>query len=480
MSSPIAPIVALLVTVPSSALAGQSDADCKPDTAARRSVLLTELKKAQHDALRFDAPAVAVVAASSCGVEVLPRCRLAADAPFAPAALAESTVAISAPERLRAALPTASGDLKHNLASLKGGEVRTLSMGRRALSRPLVFAAELAGECAGATHVVSQLVYGAVEIRGPAPDRFVFDGTGDVDACVAARPGGRTPPADCAEPVGATLTRLAPNVLVAPDAHDPKACKADDPVGCTTACALGNASGCTSLARQIEKASGQVAGAAKSTTGAAEVAGEAGKFGLDTRPVKPVAAAAAHVQATAEGAGARAAASLYAAACLSGQNLACNNLGVLSERGLGGPPDPGLAAALYEAACLGGLVRACNNLGTLIRDGNGRVANPVESLALFHAACADGEPMACANLGQQQLTGLGVPADAAAALESFRKSCEAGEPLGCRSLLFAARTANRVQDAAAALQKACKSGVPGACAAAEQVPGPSPAAGETK
>jgi TPR repeat protein len=474
-------MVSLALMVPSLAKAAAgADADCKPDSAARRSVILTELTKAQHDALRFDAPSVAVAAVSTCGVELLSGCRLATRVAFEATPPTESTAAITAADRLRAALPTASADLKHNLAALKGGEVRTLSVGRRVLSRPLVFATEVVGECRGATHLVSQIVYGAVEIRGPAPDRFIFDGTGDPDACAAAKAGAKAPPGDCGEPVAATLTRLAPDVLVAPNAHDAKACKADDPVACTTACALGNASGCTSLARQIEKASAQVESAAGNVESAAEVAATAKKLGVGAAPPSAVVAGAKTLQAASASAGPQAAAALYAAACLAGQNLACNNLGVLSERGIGGPPDPGQAATLYEAACLGGLVRACNNLGTLLRAGKGRPANPVESLALFRAACADGEPMACANLGQQQLAGLGVPPDAVAAVESFRQSCEAGESLGCRNLIFAAKTANRVADAAAALEKACKSGVPGACAAVEQLPGSTPPKGDNQ
>lgn len=443
---PVVTGLAVVTAWASAHAASKADADCKPDTAARRSVILTELTRAQHDALRFDAPAMIAAAATTCGVELLPGCRLATRVAFEVEAPASSAVGITSPERLRGALPTASGDLKHNLASLKGGEVRTVAVGRRALAQPLVFAHEIVGECRGATHLISQVVYGAVEIRGQAPDRFIFDGTGDPETCAGAKAGAKTPPADCGEPVAATLTRLAPGVLVAPNAHDPKACKADDPVGCTTACALGNASACTSLARQLEKASAQ----------------------------------GGSIHSAADHAGPQAAAALYAAACLAGQSLACNNLGVLREQGSGGPPDPGQAALLYEAACIGGLVRACNNLGTLLRDGRGRPANPVESLALFHAACADGEAMACANLGQSQLAGVGVPPDAVAALESFRKSCEAGESLGCRNLIFAAKAANRVQDGAAALEKACKSGVPSACTAAGLVPGVSSPKGDAQ
>lgn len=447
LTAPAAALALAGLAVPAVGLAAPSaDPHCTPDPAARRSVVLTALSGATHDALRFDATVLVAAAVTSCGVEVLPDCRLAVRVEFEREAPAESTLRITSAEKLREAVPTASGDLLHNLGKVEGGEVRTLAVGRRALSRPLVFAQEVVGDCQRATHLVSHVVYGAVEVRGPAPTRDIYDGSGDPEACGTTGPEVTSPPAGCNEPVAATLTRLAPKVLLAPHAHDASACKPEDTVACATACAMGNASGCTSFARQLEKASALA---------------EATESVPQTR-------------------GPQAASALYASACLAGQNLACNNLGVMRERGTGGPRDLGQAAMLYEAACTGGLVRACNNLGTLLRDGKGRPANPVESLALFNAACADGEPAACVNLGGQQLAGLGVPPDAVAAVESFRKSCEAGETLGCRNLLVAASVANRVQEATAALTKACEAGVQGACAAAGRVNEVSTPNGEVK
>ncbi len=470
------------LAMPGAVRAGPGDgAKCVPVDTVRRSAILTELPKSAAEALGFDATVMVAATVTTCGVEFLPGCRLAVRAAFEPSAPAESTLRVTSTETLREALPTASADLSHHLKALEGGEVRTVAVGRRVLPRPLVFASEVVGECRRATHIVSQVVYGAVEVHGPAPDHFVYDGVGERDACSTAGPDVKTPPEDCRAPVAATLTQLAPNVLVAPNAHDASACKADDPVGCTTACALGNASGCTSLARQLEKVSGQVASAAATASKSTEkFAADTEKQGVIVTPAPAVVAGAKATHTFAQDRGPEAAAALYGAACLAGENLACNNLGVLRERGTGGPPDPGQAATLYEAACVGGLLRACNNLGTLLRDGKGRPANPVESLALFRAACADGEPAACVNLGQQQLAGLGMPPDAVAALASFRKSCEAGETLGCRNLLVAAKVANRLPDAEAALGKACKSGVPGACTAIEQVPGLAPPKGDKK
>jgi hypothetical protein len=456
-TAPAAALGVAGLAVPVVGLAGSTaDALCTPDPAARRSVVLTALNGATHDALRFDATVMFAAAVTSCGVEVLPNCRLAVRVEFEGEAPTESTLRIISAQKLREAVPTASGDLLHNLGKVEGGEVRTLAVGRRTLSRPLVFAHEVVGDCKRATHLVSQVVYGAVEVRGPGPSRDIYDGSGDPEACGSPGPDGALPAADCREPVAATLTRLAPNVLVAPHAHDASACKPDDTVGCATACAVGNASACTSFARQLERASAQVASAAQ------------------------VAPAAQAVESAVGAKGPQVAAALYAASCLAGQNLACNNLGVMREQGTGGAQDRSQAAMLYDAACKGGLVRACNNLGTLMRDGKGRPANPVESLALFHGACADGEPAACVNLGQQQLAGLGMPPDAVAAMESFRKSCEAGESLGCRNLLVAAKVSNRLPEATAALVKACDTGAAGACAAAEELRGALPPQGDAK
>lgn len=457
--------------------------ECVPVEAVRRSMFLTELPEASAKALRFDAASMITAAVTTCGVEFLPECRLALGARYEPEARAESTMRIAKPEMIREALPTASADLLRHLDALRGGEIHTLAVGRRLLPRAIVFSSEVVGDCRRATHIVSQVAYGSAEVRGRAPDRFVFDGVGDADACASATPAQKQPPENCRAPFAVTLTRLAPSVLVAPNAHDASACKPDDPIGCTTSCALGNASGCTSLARQIEKASGRVVSAATTARKASEtvatVAAVAGVPPKDGETVAPaVVGAGKATQAIVRDKGSEAAAALYGAACLAGQNLACNNLGVLRERGTGGPPDPGQAATLYEAACRGGLLRACNNLGTLLREGKGRPVNRVESLALFKAACLEDEPAACVNLGQQQLSGLGMPPDPVAALESFRKSCESGETLGCRNLVVAAKVSGRFADASAALGKACKSGVPGACAAVESVRAMSPPAGD--
>lgn len=450
--------------------AAETGADCAPDASVRRSVILTEGGAAAFKELRFDGPGLVAVAVSQCGVEVLPQCRLPVRAPFEALAPTESAVTIEAPQRLREALPAAAPDLLRHADALMGGEVRSVAVGRRRSSRPLVFAAELVGDCRRATHLVTEIVYGAVEVRGPAPDRLVYDGNGDREACLEARADKPEPAPTCRTPVAMTMTRLAPNVLVAPNAHDPSACKEDDPVGCTTACALGNASGCTSLARQLEKAAGQVTSAAEGAASAVDGGGVGQKLGVEPSKAAAVAGAAKNARRAADAGGAGAAAALYGAACLAGQSLACNNLGVMREQGRGGAADPGEAALLYEAACLGGLVRACNNLGTLLREGKGRPVNRVESLALFRAACQDGEPAACVNLGQQQLAGLGVPPDAVAAVEAFRQGCESGETTGCEYLAQAASVAGRLPEAAAALKSACQKGVPGACAAAERLP----------
>ena len=174
--------------------APSADPHCTPDPAARRSVVLTALSGATHDALRFDATVLVAAAVTTRGVEVLPDCRLAVRVEFEGEAPAESTLRITSAEKLREAVPTASGDLLHNLGKVEGGEVRTLAVGRRALSRPLVFAQEVVGDCQRATHLVSQVVYGAVEVRGPAPTRDIYDGSGDPEACGTTGPEVTSPP----------------------------------------------------------------------------------------------------------------------------------------------------------------------------------------------------------------------------------------------------------------------------------------------
>lgn len=461
-------LICLCLSLLPAAAAGKERCEPRPDT--RRSVLLTALPPAAEKALRPEAAEMVAVADTSCGFEVLPTCRVAVRTPFVPEAIGSRELPIASPEKLLASLPTASRDLRRAGKALARGTIRMATIGRRSLARPVVFAAELVGDCEAATHVVSQLVYGALEVHGPPPDALIYDAAGDLPACGEPIVKGKGPPADCRSPVSATLTRVAPNVLVAPYDHDPDACKADDVVDCTQSCALGDASGCTSLAHWVEKTAEKVKSTAEKVdreTGA--FAAEAKEKGVTVTPAPGVQTGAKAAAKTAGQVGPEVASALYGAACLAGRNLACNNLGVMAERGRGMAPDPALAAVLYQAACDGGLPRACSNLGTLYRDGKGRKVSLPDSLRLFQKACTEGDPAACVNLGQQQLVGLGMPKNVAAALESFRRGCEAGESLGCKGLTTVAGLAEHRGKAEGALKLACEKGVQASCAVLERV-----------
>jgi TPR repeat protein len=50
---------------------------------------------------------------------------------------------------------------------------------------------------------------------------------------------------------------------------------------------------------------------------------------------------------------------LLEAACDAGVAVACSNLGVMYEIGLGVPKDEAHAASLYRRACNGGMAEAC-------------------------------------------------------------------------------------------------------------------------
>ena len=75
--------------------------------------------------------------------------------------------------------------------------------------------------------------------------------------------------------------------------------------------------------------------------------------------------------------------------------LACNNLGVLYEQGIGVAIDYVRARALYVQACEGGEPRGCHNLGVLATDGHGEPADPAAARAWFQRACDAGLTESC-------------------------------------------------------------------------------------
>jgi hypothetical protein len=111
------------------------------------------------------------------------------------------------------------------------------------------------------------------------------------------------------------------------------------------------------------------------------------------------------------------------AACRFDNAEACNNLGILWQKGDGGPVDPEKARAFYDRSCsLGGDGRGCGNLGALWFKGEGVPKDVVKARQLWDKACNLGHGTSCDNLGRAWLAGDGGPKDEVRARESWNKA----------------------------------------------------------
>jgi hypothetical protein len=82
---------------------------------------------------------------------------------------------------------------------------------------------------------------------------------------------------------------------------------------------------------------------------------------------------------------------LFEQGCNGGEMRACNNLGYLYARGLGGPQDARKARDAYRKACNQGILSSCASLGSLYQDaGDGDNARKY-----FQKACTGGVAEAC-------------------------------------------------------------------------------------
>jgi TPR repeat protein len=125
--------------------------------------------------------------------------------------------------------------------------------------------------------------------------------------------------------------------------------------------------------------------------------------------------------------------SLLRVACAKRDPLACTDLGVLHERGLGISANPTRAAALYTSACQDNVLEACLNLGTMTALGRGMSkADPVQAARLFAQVCDGGLAVGCANLAVLTSTGSGVPRDSSRAQVLYAKACALGDTIACR------------------------------------------------
>jgi len=85
---------------------------------------------------------------------------------------------------------------------------------------------------------------------------------------------------------------------------------------------------------------------------------------------------------------------LFVQACDGGEMIACNFLGYLYAKGLGGAHDTKKARDVYQRACDQGTLPSCASLGSLYQD----AGNSEEARKYFNKACQGGVAEACGLL----------------------------------------------------------------------------------
>jgi TPR repeat protein len=428
-------------SVPVSAAAAE-DIACAAAVRGRATPLIVDWAPAERRALQARmATGIAVVAYDCNGIRVLPECSVEGRYGYVGRGPEPQVVQLHSADELRANLPrTGSALLWPALAELSRGaslDLALVTAGRVQTKRGSATAADLVGECAGATHFVRGATLGAFAVDAGArglerrvPDIFeggarggaILSATerrvqGALTACGSARPGAGAPPDGCdavyrielaaietAGPVGAAtrpLGEITPDCggwmvwsdgkCVAPGTEALQVCNTADFADCEAQCNRGEQKSCVALGWMYERGRG---------------------------------APKSEVRAL----------SLYEGACDRRTPSGCRSLGWLYSEGIGVPKDPGLAASLYQKACDGGDADACSNLGHMYGIGEGVTRDLERAVRLSQKGCLGGDANGCNNLGILDENGWGVPKNPALAADLYRQACDGGSAMGCANL----------------------------------------------
>jgi TPR repeat protein len=424
---------------------------------------------------------IAVMAADDChGLRLLSGCHVRGHYGYLGRASHVSRVDLSTDEELRVNAPLADASGSADSVPLR---VEMTIAGERATTRAALTPDEVSGDCAGATHFVSDAQIGAFSIASEAGP------TGE--PCQSARPGDLEPVAACntvvnieitpiaklgelvgfdRAPAGAVLPIgmcprdmvIARDACVRPPVSGPYLCQFGDAAGCRDQCDRGSVDSCDVLGFMYWHGKGV-----------------------------PQDLSRARDQ--------------YTTACEKGDRIACSNLAVFAYRGEGTPKDLPQSAMLFERACTLGDKQSCANLGESYLAGEGVVADPPRGAALVQMACDAGLAMACENiakrligvgpgtgekdpargismleelctenngtscevLGRILVLGEGMPADHARAAKYFRRACRANADHACVLLGLMYRQGDGVARddrlATQLMDRACANGDPDGC-----------------
>lgn len=355
----------------------------------------------------------AVVAYDCRSIRVLRDCHAKSRHTFAPAAAREFRVKLTSREEVVATLPARGAAIARELSPGGSVDIDVAVVGEaRARALP-VARPGLAGECAGATHLVRAAEIGGYQLALTGPTTRALSHGGDAPACRAAAADAAAPPTSCRE-----LLR----VELEPIAESPAAeCAVADEGACKEACERGSAKSCVKVADML---SGR-------------------KPGQKSVPAESVRLASLACEAD------------LAEGCeLAGEVL-------LAEK------SPGARAPL-ERACDLGRGGACERLGAAAAGDVLAAPSAADAERLLGRACALGVPSACATAGER----LAAAGALDAADKSFDAACKSTAPgaaracLGWGNMYFAETPHKDLAKALQAYARACAVGSGGGCHAA--------------
>ncbi len=110
--------------------------------------------------------------------------------------------------------------------------------------------------------------------------------------------------------------------------------------------------------------------------------------------------------------------------CAKGDPSACNVLGDLYRKGLGGMQDYALAAKAYDKSCDAKDGKGCASLAYMTSLGRGSEADQPEAMRLYKASCDYGEVSGCAGYGNMLFTGSGGTKNVAEGTKVLQGACD--------------------------------------------------------
>jgi uncharacterized protein len=121
-------------------------------------------------------------------------------------------------------------------------------------------------------------------------------------------------------------------------------------------------------------------------------------------------------------------------ACLGGDAVDCDELGMRHLRGEGVAKDPKKATTYFQRACDRGDARGCFNLGDSYQFGEGVPKDAAKAAALYLRACDGRDPEGCTELAMSHIAGDGVKQSEAQAALYADRACTLKNQLGCAIL----------------------------------------------